>query len=200
LSHQLFAMSKLKIEKVLVEKLRQGDEMAFEVIFHRTKGKLKGFLVKVLPVGQDAESIIQEIYLKIWSSRKLINSNRNFETYFFAIARNMVIDIMRKRLHKQKYLEELCSQLKEEGNDCLDAHQILQYSELEKKIYGIIERLPEQRKIIFKLNRIEGLTYKEIAKKLDISENTVDSQMRSALAFLRKEMELFLSILLLAYF
>jgi len=193
-------MSKLKIEKVLVEKLRQGDEMAFEVIFHRTKGKLKGFLVKVLPVGQDAESIIQEIYLKIWSSRKLINSNRNFETYFFAIARNMVIDIMRKRLHKQKYLEELCSQLKEEGNDCLDAHQILQYSELEKKIYGIIERLPEQRKIIFKLNRIEGLTYKEIAKKLDISENTVDSQMRSALAFLRKEMELFLSILLLAYF
>ena len=200
MSHQLFAMSKLKIEKVLVEKLRQGDEMAFEVIFHRTKGKLKGFLVKVLPVGQDAESIIQEIYLKIWSSRKLINSNRNFETYFFAIARNMVIDIMRKRLHKQKYLEELCSQLKEEGNDCLDAHQILQYSELEKKIYGIIERLPEQRKIIFKLNRIEGLTYKEIAKKLDISENTVDSQMRSALAFLRKEMELFLSILLLAYF
>ncbi|MBW6537617.1 MAG: RNA polymerase sigma-70 factor [Mariniphaga sp.] len=192
-------MSKLIIEKVLIEKLRQGDQMAFEVIFHRTKGKLKGFLVKVLPVGEDAESIIQEIYLKIWSSRKSIKANRSFETYLFSIARNMVVDVMRKRFHKQKYLEELCSQLKEAGNDCPDGHQIMQYSELEKKIYGIIEQLPEQRQIIFKLNRIDGLTYKEIARKLDISENTVDSQMRSALAFLRKEMKSFLSILILAY-
>jgi len=199
LSYQQLVMSKLIIEKVLVEKLRQGDEMAFEVIFHRTKGKLKGFLVKVLPVGEDVESILQEIYLKIWSSRKSIKTNRSFETYLFAIARNMVVDVMRKRFHKQKYLEELCSQLKEEGNDCLDGDQILQYSELEKKIYGIIEQLPDQRQIIFRLNRIDGLTYKEIARKLDISENTVDSQMRNALAFLRKEMKSFLSILILAY-
>lgn len=199
MGYQLFTMSKLIIEIELVEKLRQGDQMAFEVIFHRTKGKLKGFLVKVLPVGEDAESIIQEIYLKIWSSRKSIKANRSFETYLFAIARNMVVDVMRKRFHKQKYLEELCSQLKEEGNN-LDGQKILQYSELEKKIFGLIEQLPEQRQIIFKLNRIEGLTYKEIAQKLDISENTVDSQIRSALNFLRKEMKSFLSILILAYF
>lgn len=192
-------MAKLIIEKELVEKLRHGDEMAFEVIFHRTKGKLKGFLLKVLPVGEDEESIIQEIYLKIWSSRKSIQANRSFETYLFAIARNMVVDIMRKRFHKLKYLEELCRQLKEEGSDCLDGQKILQYSELEKKIYELIEKLPEQRQIIFKLNRIEGLTYKEIAKKLDISENTVDTQMRGALTFLRKEMKQYLSILILAY-
>ncbi len=197
--HLLFAMSKLIIEKELVEKLRNGNEMAFEVIFHRTKGKLKGFLLKVLPVGEDEESIIQEIYLKIWSSRKSIKANRSFETYLFAIARNFVVDIMRKRYHKQKYLEELCSQLNDEVSDCLDGQKILQYSELEKKIHELIERLPEQRQIIFKLNRIEGLTYKEIAKKLDISENTVDTQMRGALTFLRKEMKQFLSILILAY-
>jgi RNA polymerase sigma-70 factor, ECF subfamily len=200
LSYQQLTMSKLIIEKELVEKLRQGNEMAFEVIFHRSKGKLKGFLMKVLPYGEDAESIIQEIYLKIWSSRKSIKPNRNFETYLFAITRNMVVDVMRKRYYKQKYLEELCSQLKDDGNNCPDGQKILQYSELEKKIYELIGRLPEQRQIIFKLNRIEGLTYKEIAKELDISENTVDSQMRSALAFLRKEMKSFLSILILAYF
>ncbi len=125
--HQLFAMSKLILEKVLVEKLGQGDEMAFEIIFHRTKGKLKGFLLKVLPVDEDAESILQEIYLKIWSSRKSIKANRSFETYLFAISRNMVVDVMRKRYHKQKYLEELCSQLKNEGNICLDGNKILEY-------------------------------------------------------------------------
>lgn len=192
-------MSKLNLEKELVEKLRHGNEMAFEVIFHRSKGKLKGFLLNVLPVEEDVESIIQEIYIKIWSSRKSIKANRSFETYLFAIARNMVVDIMRKRFHKLKYLEELCSQLKDEGSDCFDGQKILQYTELEKRIYELIEKLPEQRQIIFKLNRIEGLTYKEIAKKLDISENTVDTQMRSALAFLRQGMKHFLSILILAY-
>ena len=192
-------MSKIIIEDKLVEKLRQGDEMAFEVIFHRTKGKLKGFLLKVLPVGEDAESIIQEIYLRIWSSRKSIKENHNFETYLFAIARNMVVDSMRKRYHKQKYLEELCSLLKDEDNQILDGHKIMQYSELEKKIYELIEKLPQQRQIIFRLNRIEGLTYKEIALKLDISENTVDTQMRGALTFLRKEMKSFLNILILVY-
>lgn len=190
-------MPKLVIEKEIVEKLSQGDEMAFEIIFHRSKGKLMGFLKRVLP--EDQESILEEIYLKLWSGRKSIKADKNFETYLFAIARNMVVDEMRKRFHKQKYLEELYRKLKEEENDTPDAQQILQYTELEKKIYGLIEQLPEQRKIVFKLNRIEGLTYKEIAKKLDISENTVDSQMRSALAFLRQGMKQFLSILILAY-
>lgn len=191
-------MSRCMIEKELIEKLRKDDEMAFEIIFHRSKGKLGGFLSKVLPVGEDKESVMQEIYLKIWSSRKSIKANRSFETYLFAIARNMVVDIMRKRYHKQKYLEELCSQLKDQERGD-DGHKLLQYSELEKKVYESIEKLPQKRKIIFRLNRIDGLTYKEIAKKLSISENTVDSQMRSALTFLRKEMKHFLSILILTY-
>ena len=97
MSYQQLVMSKLIIEIELIERLRQSDEIAFELIFHRTKGKLKGFLVKVLPVGEDAESLIQEIYLKIWSSRKSIKANRSFETYLFAIARNMVVDVLRKR-------------------------------------------------------------------------------------------------------
>lgn len=149
-------MSKLLIEKELVEKLRQGNKMAFELIFHRSKGKLKGFLMKVLPAGEDEESILQEIYLKIWLSRKSIIANRSFETYLFAIARNMVVDSMRKRFHKQKFLEELCSQLKAEGQNCLDGLNIIQYSELEKKINELIERLPEQRQIIFNLNNLKG--------------------------------------------
>ncbi|MCF6333605.1 MAG: RNA polymerase sigma-70 factor [Draconibacterium sp.] len=191
-------MSK-NIERELVEQFKAGNEMAFELIFHRTKGKLKGFLLKVLPCGEDAESVLQEIYLKLWSNRKSIKANKNFETYFYAIARNMVVDVMRKRFNKQKYLEELYSQLKEGNKNPLDTLATVEYSELEKKIFELIGKLPEKRQVIFKLNRIDGLTYKEIAEKLNISENTVDSQMRKALAFLRNEMKHFLSLMLWIY-
>jgi len=123
------------IEQELVEQFRAGNEMAFELIFHRTKGKLKGFLSKVLPCDEDAESILQETYLKLWSNRKSIKADKNFETYLFTIARNLVVDVMRKRFHRQKYLEELYCHLKESDENCLDTLANFEYSELEKRIF-----------------------------------------------------------------
>jgi len=187
------------IEQELVRQFKAGNEMAFELIFHGTKGKLKGFLLRVLPCGEDAESIMQEIYLKLWSGRESINADKNFETYLYAIARNLVIDVMRKRFHKQKYLEALYNHIKESNENSPDALETIEYSELERKIFALIEKLPPKRQDILRLNKIEGLSYKEIATRLNISENTVDSQLRQALSFLRTEMKNYLSLLLLLY-
>ena len=70
------AKANLNIEKELVKQFKAGNEMAFELIFHRTKGKLKGFLKKVLPVGEDEESVMQEIYLKLWSKRTIVETDK----------------------------------------------------------------------------------------------------------------------------
>lgn len=192
-------LSGINIEKELVEQFKSGNEMAFELIFHRSKGKLKGFLKNVLPHDEDEESILQEIYLKLWSNKKSIKADKNFETYLFAIARNMVIDVMRKRFHKQKYLEDLYRQLKEGHENGLDTLARVEYTELEQKIFELISKLPEKRQIIFKLNRIDGLTYNQIAERLVISENTVDSQIRKALVFLRTEMKNIVTLMLWVY-
>jgi RNA polymerase sigma-70 factor (ECF subfamily) len=194
------SVSGLNIEKELVVQLISGSEIAFELIFHRTKGRLKGFLKKVLPYGEDEESILQEIYLNLWANRRSIKADGNFESYLFAIVKNMVIDVMRKRLHKQKYLEELYCRMKDEHENSLDTLAMVEYSELEKKVFDVIEKLPERRRLIFKLNRIDGFTYREIAQKLNISENTVDLQMRNALSFLRNEMNHFLYIMFFCIF
>ncbi len=188
--------SDLDIERETVEHFILGNEKAFEQIFNRSKGKLKGFLRKALPKDEDEESVLQEVYLKLWSTRKFIHPDKNFEAYLFAIARNLVIDVMRKRLHRRKYLEELYLLSKERHPGNGDTFAAVEYSELEKKIFGLINQLPEKRREIFKLNRLDGLTYKEIAVRLKISENTVDSQMRKALAFLHLEMEHFLGFLI----
>jgi RNA polymerase sigma-70 factor (ECF subfamily) len=184
------------IEKEIVVRFISGSEQAYEVIFNRTKGKLKGFLKKALPKDEDAESVMQDIYLKLWTARKFIQPDKNFETYLFAIARNLLIDLMRKRLHKQRYLEELCRTLQEDQTNNLDTKAVVEYSELEKMIIKLIDQLPEKRREIFRLNRLEGLTYKEIAEKLHISENTVDSQMRKALAYFHIEMKHYLGLIL----
>ena len=187
------------IEHELVSRLKAGDELAFELIFHRTKGKLKGFLKKALPYDEDAENVMQEIYLKLWLNRKSVKTEKKFETYLYAITRNMVIDILRKRLQRNNYLEELYSQLNGREENSLDTLATVEYSELENKIFDLIEQLPERRQLIFRLNRLEGNTYKQIAEKLGVSENTVDTQMRQALAFLKTELKHILTIMLLFY-
>jgi RNA polymerase sigma-70 factor (ECF subfamily) len=189
----------LNIEKAVILQFISGSGKACELIFHRTKGKLKGFLKKALPKDEDVESVMQDVYLKLWATRKFIQPDKNFETYLFTIARNLVIDIMRKRLHKQKYIEDLYRQLKEKQRNSLDTNAVVEYSELEKKIFELIDQLPEKRREIFKLNRLEGLTYKEIAAKLKISENTVDSQMRKALAYFHLAMEHYLGLIIWWY-
>jgi RNA polymerase sigma-70 factor (ECF subfamily) len=68
--------------------------------------------------------------------------------------------------------------------------------ETEAKLQKLINEIPERRREIFRLSRFEGLSYKQIAERLNISENTVDSQIRNALAFLRKE---FRKIVVLAF-
>ncbi|MCG6190717.1 RNA polymerase sigma factor [Maribellus maritimus] len=189
--------SDIYIEQQLVCKFISGDKSAFEAIFHHTKGKMKGFLKKVVPIDEDPENVLQEVYVKLWENRQSINPNNHFETFLFSIAKNLVIDIMRKRLNKQKYLENLYIHIKGGQNNSLDTLAKIEYSELEQKIFDLIEKLPKKRQLIFKLNRLEGFTYKEIAEQLNISENTVDTQMRQALSFLRREMNIYFSILIL---
>ena len=192
--------SKPDIENHLISQFKSGNEFAFELIFHQTKGKLKGFLKKVLPVTEDVESILQEIYLKLWLNRNSIDTKKNIEAFLFTIAKNRVIDVMRKRLIRQKYLENLWHQLREGQSNSLDTLEKVEYSELEKMIFELVEKLPPRRQLIFKLNRINGLSYSDISKRLNISENTVDSQMRKALDFLRVEIKHYLTILISIYF
>jgi RNA polymerase sigma-70 factor (ECF subfamily) len=77
-----------------------------------------------------------------------------------------------------------------------DGIETSQSGEAEEKLQKLINEIPERRREIFRLSRFEGLSYKQIAERLNISENTVDSQIRNALAFLRKE---FRKIVVLAF-
>ena len=171
----------------LLKSLKQGNEEAFEFVFNHTKGKMLGFLNNALPNDEDKESVLQDIYVKLWLSRRSLDTNRNFETFLFSIARNTVIDVMRKRFNKQKHLIEIHSQLKDSNEYNISSYDHVEYLELENMITNFINQLPEERKKIFKLSRMDGLTYKKIADKLEISENTVDSQIRKALCFLRNK-------------
>jgi len=183
----------LHTEKELLKKLSEGDSFAFEVLFYKYRNKVKGFAVKIVPAQVDPEEIVQEVFVKLWFKKEAIDPEKDFQSYLFSIAKHLVLDHLKSAVNRKLYFvgehfqQDLMADDGQESSLSEDA---------EEKLQKLINEIPERRREIFRLSRFEGLSYKQIAERLNISENTVDSQIRNALAFLRKE---FRKIMILVY-
>lgn len=172
----------LHTEKELIKKLQEGDPFAFEVLFYKYRNKVKGFALKMVPTQLDPEEIVQEVFVKLWLKRDMVNPEKDFQSFLFSVAKNLILDHLKSAVNKRLYFTGEFFQQDFMMDDAADQ----QGRELaEARLYQLIEQIPERRREIFCLSRFEGLSYKQIAGRLKISENTVDSQIRNALAFLR---------------
>ena len=164
-------------EKGLIIRLKDGDKRAFELIFERYKDYLYLFICKAVPSREDSEGIVQETFISLWLNRGTLDENKPLKPYLFTIAKNEICDHLRKIYSKRKYLDSLFSE--HSANPVSEENEI-EYWEFERYLLSQINQLPERRKEIFRLSKLEGKSYREIACLLKISENTVDMQMRSA--------------------
>jgi len=154
--------------------------------------------LRYIKQNEDAEEIVQEVFLKIWESRNKIDAYSSFEAFLFTVAYNTTISLLRKRTNENKYLEHLKSlQQPDNSPDLIDE---IHFNELNNRVLSLLNELTPRQKEIFELSREEGLTHDEIAKKLEISVNTVKKHMGNTLAFLRSQINSNLTInVLFAY-
>jgi len=187
----------LHTEKELVKKLKDGDSFAFEVLFYKYRNKIKGFAKKMVPAQIDPEEIVQEVFVRVWLKKESINPDKDFQSYLFSIAKHLILDHLKSAVNRKLYFVGEHFQ-----HDLLadDGADIQIPGDVEEKLLSLIEQIPERRREIFLLNRFEGMSYKQIAERLNITENTVDSQIRNALTFLRKEFRKFVVLAFLYFF
>lgn len=183
--------SSLPADKVLVEQIRNNDKEAFEKLFRKYYSSLQRFLWGYVKNQQVAEGLVQEVFIRIWENRYTLNPDKKIKTYLYKIGRNLAIDHTRHRKIVRDWEEEKkalhsFSLVDQTIDDKLHNKFML------KKVKKAIEDLPERRRLVFILSRYDGMTYKEIAEKLDISVNTVDTQICRALQTLRDKFSSFL--------
>jgi RNA polymerase sigma-70 factor (ECF subfamily) len=176
----------------LVKLLRDGDKIAFDTIYNKYCHKLHEFVMAYLKQEEDAEEIVQEVFIKIWNSRRKIDVYASFESFLFTIAYNATISLLRKRLTESKSREYLKSlQQIDAADQVIDE---LQYKELEHKVQSLLKQLPPRQRQIYHLSREEGLTHKEIARELNISISTVNNHLVTTLKYLRSHIDSSLAI------
>jgi len=184
----------------VLELLKKGDVLAFDTIYQKYCRRLFGFVLKYVKQKDDAEEIVQEVFVKIWESRHKIDVFSSFDSFLFTIAYNSTISLLRKRVTEKKYVDFLISQQQEYIVN--DSSVEIQFNELNDKVQLLLNELTPRQKEIFQLSRVEGLTHEEIAKKLNISANTVKNHMVTVLSFLRKSLDnnLLINLLFISLF
>lgn len=169
-------------EPELLEAMRQGDEHAFFVLYERYKVRLYVNMIKIVRSEPVAEELLQDVFLKVWDQRAAIDPSLSFQAYLFRISSNLAIDFYRKAA-RRRVIEALSAT----GPDAYDhVEQYIDFKEAEVLLGEAIGKLPPQRQHIFRLCRIEGKSYEEVADLLGISRGTVQDHMVKANRFLRE--------------
>lgn len=172
-------------EKQLIIALRNGSHEAFRQLYEHYQTRIFYFIYGILHSRPDTEELFQSVFLKIWENRTIIDEEGSFSGYIYQIARNSIYNHLEKQLYARK-LETQLSRITA-IDDYGSVENKVMSDDLNIFINRLIEQLPERRKEIFLLHYRQHKTYKEITEALRISENTVDTQIRRSLDFLRTE-------------
>jgi RNA polymerase sigma-70 factor (ECF subfamily) len=169
-------------EKSLVLGLQKGNIPAFERIFSLYHKRIYNFCLSLHQSSDDAEETVQKVFVALWEQREQVDENKSIGIYLYSIARYMMYQDFRQKVYKKAAFDYFILNSLDSNESTKD--EVI-FNELVNFLESQIERLPERQREIFKLNRIKGLTYRQIAEQLNITENTVDTQIRRSLELLR---------------
>lgn len=169
----------------LVHRITDGDKRSLDLLFKRYYQRLCFFSLQFVKNKNLAEEVVSDIFLNIWLKRGRLNITSSVKAYLYTAVRNQSINYLKK---KDLNYEDLEVVDKESVIASLSPDHFLIYDELKDEIENMIKNLPEKRQLIFRMNRIDGLSYKEIAEILSISVNTVQNQMIEAVKYMTKQL------------
>ncbi len=168
----------------LFNRVRDDDYIAFGWIFKTHYQTLCAYSNRLVMSRQLAEEIVDDVFSNLWKNRKKIRINNSFQAYLVRSVRNRSLDCLRRLKHeKKKSLLEHAETI-----PCRQsiAYESMMLDELHDRIHAAVSILPSQCRLIFQMSREEDLKYKDIAKKLNISIKTVDTQIGRALKHIRR--------------
>ena len=173
---------------------QQCDDLAFEQLFKSHFKALHAYANVILKDEDDADEIVQNIFLKFWEKRNLLNVQTSLKAYLYKCVYHDSLNFLKHRKIKIKYKDFAAYTMNEEH---LPASSKVEMTELEYNLGLALNELPEQCRTIFQMSRFEELKYREIAERLGLSIKTIENQMGKALRILRLELADFLPLILL---
>lgn len=164
--------------------IRNGDNESFELLFKTYYQTLCFYAMKFLGNNNDAEEIVQDVFINIWEKRSTTVPPLSVRNYLFGSVRNRSLNVLKHKKIVDRHKSDNLKAHLEQSDD-----ELYREIDLMNKINAQIDALPPRRREIFILSRDYGLKYREIAEKLNLSVKTVEAQMGEALKSLRENLK-----------
>lgn len=180
--------------QIWAKRISRDDRKAFDELFRKLYPRLVPFACRYTRSTAVARDLVQDAFVALWQHRKEIDPNRSLKAYLYRIVRNKALNHLRDHSVETIGVEPADEhQLK--SNDQEEEHSKDTFQEnsgvLMDHLRQWIGELPERRREAFELSRFEGLDHEEIAGVMDVSVNTVNNHIVSALKFLKERYELY---------
>ncbi len=166
-----------------LDRLRAGNEEGFDAIFRTYYPSLVGFADSILRDSASAEDTVQEVMLELWRRRSNIVLATSLRAYLFQSTRNRALNRIRHDRVAARLDPELATPTPMPTPD-----RVLSEGEMAARVREAVNELPDRCREVFRLSRVDGLRYAEIATTLCISVKTVEAQMGKALRILRERL------------
>ncbi|WP_303071838.1 RNA polymerase sigma-70 factor [Bacteroides fluxus] len=177
----------------VVVRFKSGDKAAFEILYRRYWQRVYKFTSLYIVSDIELEDVVQEVFIKFWEARSLVDETKNIAGFLFIITRNLIFNHSRRSFNENFYQLTVLETLETSNSveDELAASDLHNYLEL------LLDKLSPRQQEVFRLSRKEQLSYKEIAERLNISEKTVENHIGEALKYLKKNLQLYCLFMML---
>jgi RNA polymerase sigma-70 factor (ECF subfamily) len=173
-------------EKELFFRISNGDEEAFTQVFYYYEPRIFPFILKMTDSPALAREVVQEVFLTLWLKRETAAGIDHPRSYIFRMAANKTANWLKKESRKVRMEQKAVAGFTEEHNT---VEENMEFRELQNIVNQAVEQLPPQQKLIYKLNRQEGLKNDEIAQQLNLSEKTVKNHLTEALRSIKEHLQ-----------
>lgn len=174
-------------DQKLIVLLKDGDASAFREIYNRYWAAMYAHVVKMTGSHADAQDILQDLFSALWLKAGELNPKTRLSGFLYISARNRVFNLFQKQKLRQDHKASLAQFIDTVSPDSLEA---LTERDLRAAIETEIARLPPRMRQVFELSRKQHLSHKQIARQLNISDQTVRKQIQHALRILRPRLSL----------
>lgn len=163
--------------------LKQGDQLAFTEIYNRYWAEMYHHTFRMLKDEDSSKDVVQDVFSTLWLKSSTLNVNIKLSGHLYISARNKVLNLIAQDKVRNDYLSAIATFVTESTSDIplFDERQILEIVEAE------IKNLPPKMREIFELSRKDNLSHKEIAKRLNLSDQTVKKQVQNALKIIKSK-------------
>lgn len=180
-------------DEQLIDLVKKGDENAFSTLYNRYWDKLYTVSYYRLSDELEAEEVVQDLFLSIWSRKEQLEIKSSVAAYLSVSVKYLIINKLAKRKRQASFRKTFLKTMvvSEETTDLW-----LMGKELSERLEAYINELPEKCRIVFKMSREEGKSAKEISKELSLAEKTIEAHITKALRILKSNLPTIVAIFL----